>query len=567
MDLENSRRFDSWLDGFFAHLFSRRPVDATFAGVEAYNDALPDLSPEGLRECLGEIKALLGSLEEIDRTGLDVFRKIDFDLAKGFLEMQAWERSEGGVFTRNPVSYTSEAAFALLSLFLSSTASIQEKGRCLDARLEQLPRFFASAKLNLSSAPELWINRGIEECKGCLAFLETGIPILRREEGLAVGEESRLAAIESARDFSAWMDTSLRDASREVAGDESYRCGAEAFTEILRWAHEVDIDPLVYADHAEKVIEEREAELAKDCARLGFSSPEEGIAKLSEDRTTEKGYLAEFALQWESLKSLNAKEHLVTWPDFPLEYHMVPSWAQAAQPYLYFLNYRCPPRYARPEVFRYNVAPITADMPSDRREALLKANNRYVIKTNHVLHHGGIGHHVQNWHALRSRSRIGQVSCTDGASRLLMLCSGTLCEGWACYITGFAGSRGFLSPLEEFAERAGLRRMAARAVVDARLHCGVYTMDQAVRYYMEKAKMPEAFARSEAVKNSLFPGGAIMYLLGVEQIEELRNAMERKRKAQGQSFSLREFHDEFLSYGGIPVSRIAREMKEAADEQ
>jgi hypothetical protein len=567
MSSEIAGRFDAWLDDFFVHLFSRRPVDATFAGVETYNDQMPDVSPQGLQGCLEEIRALRLAQDKIPRQDLDAFRKIDFDLAKNFLEMQAWERSSGGAFFNNPVSYTSEAAFALLSLFLSSTSSMQEKGRCLASRLRQLPGFFASAKENLLMAPDLWIDRGIEECKGCLAFLESGIPILRAEENLAADDRLVTEAVAAVRDFSAWMDSSLRRKAGKADRDALYSCGAEAFSNILRWAHGVDIDPLEYADHAEKVIEARGASLAEECEKLGFSTPEEGIARLSEDRTTTQEYLGEFQKQWDSLRELNEKEGLVTWPDFPLEYHMVPRWARAAQPYLYFLNYRCPPRYARPRTFRYNVAPLDLDMPPERQEALLKANNRYVIKTNHVLHHGGVGHHVQNWLALESKSRIAQVSCTDGASRLLMLCSGTLCEGWACYITSVAGARGFLNPLEEFAERAGLRRMAARAVVDARLHCGVFTLEDAIRYYMEKAKMSEAFARSEVVKNSLFPGGAIMYLLGVEQIERLRQDMETLSKEQGTPFSLKAFHDEFLSYGGIPVARIAREMKEKKHEQ
>ena len=36
------------------------------------------------------------------------------------------------------------------------------------------------------------------------------------------------------------------------------------------------------------------------------------------------------------------------------------------------------------------------------QSALLRANNNYTIKTNHVVHHAGIGHHVQNFHAAHS---------------------------------------------------------------------------------------------------------------------------------------------------------------------
>ena len=68
-------------------------------------------------------------------------------------------------------------------------------------------------------------------------------------------------------------------------------------------------------------------------------------------------------------------------------------------------------------------------------EELLQATNDSVIKLNHVIHHGSIGHHVQNWHAFRSASRIGQVAAVDCASRIAMFCGGTMAEGWACYAT------------------------------------------------------------------------------------------------------------------------------------
>jgi len=545
--------FDAWLEGFLEHLFARRPVDASFAGLHRYSHLLPDLGAAGQGAALAEIRALLGRLAEIGTEGLDRFRKIDYDLARGYLLMQEWERGPGGCFDRNPVSYSGEAAFALMSPFLSDTRPMGERAESLAARLEALPGFLADAQANLAAAPPLWVDRALDECEGALAFLAAGIPILEADEGLSVDRGLVEAGIAAFRGFASFLGTELR-----ARPSEAYACGEKAFRDILAWAHEAEVDPLEYARHAEGVIEACDAELAGECRALGVASPEEAAERLAAEHPGVSGYLGEYGRRWEELRLLNEREGLVTWPDFPLEYRAIPRWAREAQPHLYFLFYRCPPRYARPATFVYNVTPIEEGMPAQAREALLRANSSYVIKTNHVLHHGGAGHHAQNWHALRSRSRIGQLSCTDGAARLTMLCSGTLCEGWACYITGVAGGRGFLSPLEELVEKASLRRMAARAVVDARLHCGVYSMAEAMRFYRDRAKTSEPFARSEAVKNSLFPGGAIMYLLGVEGIEGLRREAEARL---GASFSLKSFHDELLSYGGVPVARIAKEMK------
>ncbi len=67
---------------------------------------------------------------------------------------------------------------------------------------------------------------------------------------------------------------------------------------------------------------------------------------------------------------------------------------------------------------------------------------------------------------------------------------------------------------------------------------------------------PDA-ALSEAVKNSMFPGAAMMYIFGCDRIHSLRRELSTR---QGNAFSLREFHNRFLSYGSVPVYLIAGEM-------
>jgi len=182
-----------------------------------------------------------------------------------------------------------------------------------------------------------------------------------------------------------------------------------------------------------------------------------------------------------------------------------------------------------------------------------------VIKLNHVVHHGALGHHVQNWHAFRAESRIGRMAGVDCASRIAMFCAGTMAEGWACYATELMDEVGFLTPLESFAERHTRLRMAARALVDVRLHTGRLSLDQAAAFYHERAGMAPAAARSEAVKNSMFPGTALMYLMGTDTIRQLRNELSARL-----DFQLAAFHDRLLFYGSVPAALIAECMRETA---
>jgi uncharacterized protein (DUF885 family) len=203
------------------------------------------------------------------------------------------------------------------------------------------------------------------------------------------------------------------------------------------------------------------------------------------------------------------------------------------------------------------VTPIDATMPAAEQERLLSATNDSVIKLNHVVHHGGLGHHVQNWNAFRAESRIGKLAGVDGSSRIAMFCGGTLVEGWACYATDLAEEIGFLTPLESLSEQQSRVRMAARSVADIGIHTGSMTLAEAAAFYEREAGMSPSAATGEAVKNSMFPGAALIYLIGTQAIHDLRDDIQR---LEGDAFSLKRFHDRFLTYGAIPVSLIAESM-------
>jgi Bacterial protein of unknown function (DUF885) len=283
-------------------------------------------------------------------------------------------------------------------------------------------------------------------------------------------------------------------------------------------------------------------------------------AALAAARPTAGDYLPRFERIWRRCHDAITAADLVTWPDRPIRYVPIPSHTRDAAPLLYYLFYRSPAPFDRLPVHDYVVTPLEG-VPEDERARRLAAASDSTILLNHVLHHGGLGHHVQNAHAYASRSRIGQVAAVDAASRLAMFCGGTVAEGWACYACDLAEDIGLLTPLEQVAQQHTRVRLAARAVADLALHTGVMTLDETAAFYASDGLMPAAAARGEAVKNSMFPGAAVMYWLGTRDIHRLR--AELCGRASGE-FSVKRFHDTFLSYGAIPVPLIARLMRAEA---
>ncbi len=558
--------FQRVLERFFESYYRLRPVNATFIGVHAHDHAWPDWSAEGLGSAQAEMDALLRELAPYGSAALDAAEAIDLRLATGFLRIQQWEHGSNHFQRGNPSLWVGEAAFGLIGLLLTEYAPLVERLEALVARLNGLPAFLGAAPEVVRAAPRAWREKAREEVHGALLLVEEGLEQLPLPPGydarplVAARAQARHALVE----FGTWLDALPLAPGDGVPGaavpDGGVAAGEEVLALCMREGHCLAQSPDEVAAYALEQIEQARADRERRAAALGLAAYQEGLAQLAALHPSAEGYLARFQEIWDAAHAHALARDLLTWPEFPIRYVERPAFSRAAAPHLYFLYYRAPAAFQRPPVHEYLVAPL----PAENREPFLRANNDSVIKLNHVVHHGGIGHHVQNWHAYRAASRVGRIAAVDTASRIALFCGGSMAEGWACYATTLMQEQGFLTPLEELGEAHGRIRMAARAVVDVRLHQGRFTLDEAARFYEEQAAMPPAAARAEAVKNSMFPGAALMYLMGHDAILALRRDVQA---AQGNRFSLRAFHDALLAFGSIPVALAAHSMRAAVAQE
>jgi hypothetical protein len=550
--------FTAWLDDFFASYYRYRPVNATCIGVHDYDDRLPDFSEQGVDAMLEDVEALRARLRALPDEPLAEAEALDRALAEGFLEIQRWELVDGRFGRGNPCAFTSEAAFGVISLLRRPFAPIEQRLEAAIRRLDAIPTLLAQRSETIPLAPEPWIERALDECVGLSRLLHEGIDRLVQEHS-KYGWYLRRAANRATTAVAEFADFLRGGGRRDYVG--GYACGGEALDLLLRRGHFLPQSAAEIAAYAEEQLVASEAYLKEHARDFGVATWPEALAQLRDIHPTTQGYYARYGELWEACRAVAIEHNLLTWPNYPIRYLPRPTWARAAAPHLYFLFYHAPAPFDDLPELEYLVMPIEPDTPPDEQERLLRATNESVIKLNHVVHHGAIGHHVQNWHAARAASRIGRVAAVDCASRIAMLCGGTMAEGWACYATELMDEIGFLTRLESFAEQHTRLRMAARSLCDVRLHQGEWTLEQAAAFYHKRVGMAPAAAQAEAVKNSLFPASALMYLMGADAIQALRRELAAR---QGAAFSLRAFHDQFLSYGSVPVTLIARSMLQPA---
>ena len=536
------------LAAFFESYYRRRPVNATFTGVHDYDDCLPDWSPEGLACAADEMRAQRAAIRP-DGALHDVGAR-DRALAGSFLNVEIAEHDSGHFQHRNPSLAAGEAIFSALALMTRPFAPVDERAAAATARLLAMRAFLAGARQTITHAvPDEWRIRALRECDGADRLFGNGVRRWCAVEAIPHGRAERLvSAADRARaafaEFRLWLERDVR------SSPDGYGCGPALFDDLMEHGHWCSRPRAALAEEARAALDEALARVDERARHISPGGWPELQQRLAKAHPSADEYLSSYQRAWDACRARAEALDLVTWPDYPIRYVPIPPHTRDAAPLLYYLHYRSPAPFDRLPVHEYVVTPIEPEMSPEEQRQRLRAANTSVIKLNHVVHHGAIGHHVQNWYAYAGRSAIGRVAAVDCACRIGMLQGGTMAEGWACYATDVMDEVEFLTPEESVAQQHTRARLLARAVVDIGLHEGSLAFEDAVAIYRDRIGMTPQTARAEACKNSMFPATAIMYWLGTEGLHQLRR--ERQR-VEGTAFILGRFHDRVLSFGSIPV--------------
>ncbi|MCC7052009.1 MAG: DUF885 family protein [Gemmatimonadaceae bacterium] len=487
---------------------------------------------------------------------------LDGELARANLDVRLAEHDSGYFHARNPALWTGEAIFGVVGLMIRDFAPLPERLPAIAARLRAIPAFLAALPAAITvPVPAPWLARAARECDAADGLFDRGLRAWLVQEG--VGDDAAAPVLEAATQARAafatlgtWVD------AHQFADEADCAVGNTTFSILLRRGHCCDRTPRELLEAALAQLPRQQERLAAMLEEFG-GTWEGAQAALAADRPTTATYYATFERRWHDCRAIVEAHDAVTWGDWPIRYVPIPPWAREFAPQLYWLFYRSPAPFDPYTVYDYVVTPVDATMPHDEQERRLRAWNNSTITLNHVVHHGAVGHHVQNWHArYRATSRIGRIAATDCASRIAMFQGGSMAEGWACYATLLMGELGMLTPLEQLSEQHTTVRMLARAIVDIRLHLQLCTFGEAVQFYQDVVGMSMDVATAETTKNSMFPCTALMYWLGTGTILALREELRLQHEVRGTPFVLRTFHDELLSRGAIPVMLAATLMTE-----
>ena len=129
-------------------------------------------------------------------------------------------------------------------------------------------------------------------------------------------------------------------------------------------------------------------------------------------------------------------------------------------------------------------------------------------------------------------------------------------EGWALYAESLGKELGLYED-QYFGMLSMEMHRAIRLVLETGIHTMGWTREQAIQYSLDNEAESEDKIAVEVERYMATPGAALCYKIGQMKIRELRT---RAEQALGDQFSIREFHNQVLNSGSLPLVLLEQKI-------
>lgn len=508
------------------------PVEATAAGLPEHDHRLGRFTPEDVRQHLAAVRSLAGAVEQLEVDSLED----EIDRTMLLNELRMWEHrfKVERVHIKNPGFWLGHALDGLYLLLSRTDRPWAHRAKSAASRLAEFPDFFRAARETLSGCPEVFVKMALRVAPGGKALLEQVARELRPE-----ADPDFDTKYQSAREALDWFARFMEDELLDPANN-SFAIGENAFNFRLHYEHALRNTAPELWRYGNRLAQEIEAELSQMAREIdGRAQWPDLVDRLRAEHPRAEELVSTYAAEMERARRFVEQRGLAPIPPGPLRVVETPSFLKPLIPYA---AYQAPGAFSPDRTGWFFVTPPDASEPAEQAERLLRDHCVHEIAST-ALHEGYPGHHLQFLWAQSQERTVRKLLGTP-----------LTIEGWALYCEEMMEEEGFYRGIEErFFQRVHLLWRALRIVLDVGLHTRGMTIDQAVDTLVDRLHFERANAEAEVNRYCAYPAYQLCYAVGRRDLRALRDAY---RIAAGGSYSLREFHERVLSYGGLPVSLI-----------
>ena len=553
-----NQKLDQFLTVQWQYMMHENPEWATYAGEPGQNDRWSDLSLATIARHKSEAHCQLAVLKEISSAQLKGEDKINFDLTKRNLE-QAIEGQKfdsdflvlvqlGGVHSAladilvmMPATKVSDYE-NMISRLESYTTLVDQEEILLR---EGLKKKVTGVRLFLKSVPgqiDNLLTDSVESSPFYYVF-KTMSPNLSEAEKLSV--QTRAKQILSAKiyprlkKFKQFVVDEYIPGARESIAQSDLPNGQAWYAFNVKRQTTTDLTPDQLHELGKKEVARISEEMTKLRAKIDFKGSTEEFNKylLTDSRfyfSKKEDLLAAYR---DVAKRVDAELPKIfkVLPRLTYGVREIPEFKAKENPTAYYEQGSL--EAGRAGVFFANTYDLKM-RPKWGMEAL-------------TMHEAVPGHHLQIAIALEIKGLPKFRTQGDYTAFV---------EGWGLYSEFLGEEMGFYKdPYSKYGELTYEMWRAVRLVVDTGMHSKNWSRQKSIDYAKSMLPKSQQEIEVEIDRYATWPGQALAYKVGQLKFLELR---ARAKAALGEKFDVREFHDEVLRHGALPMDVLEKVMAE-----
>lgn len=554
--IDQNENFDAFKEEFLQELWQQSPGFASWAGLHDYDSILNINTKQSKQKYLHSLKEMDAKLQQFELSNLDDGNKIDYHLIENSLESGAWYVNEfkGHEWDASGYNITGR----VWTIVNGDYADLDTRLEILSALLVNVPAYYESGIQNLTRPTMEHLELGYNQNQGALHILGESLLDSISSSGLSdAKKETLVTRVQASKEAVSNYISTLEKLKVELADGkaESPRIGKALFDK--KYAYDINSSYTaeeIYnkALKEKKNLHQKMIEITDsiwDNHLPTIEKPEDKIAmvkmlidKIAEKHVAREDFVDEIRRQMPILAAFVDEHDLLTQdPSKPLVVREMPIHMRGVSG----ASVSSPGPYEKGKDTYYDVTPLDG-YSEEEAESNLREYNHYILQILNI-HEGIPGHYTQLVYGNKSPSIIKTI-----------LANGAMIEGWANYAEIMMLEEGYNeSPEMWLMWYKWQLRSVTNTILDYSYHVLDLQKEEAMKLMITDAFQEKTEAEGKWVRVTLSSAQLSSYFTGFSEIYALRNEI---KALKGDAFDLKEFHEQFLSYGNAPVKYIRELM-------
>lgn len=558
-DTENvDASFTRFENNFLDAYWKQYPSGSIYAGYGKYYNTLVIPDSATFAGNIQFSRNWTDSLKKIDFESLNENNKISFNIINNQLQSDVWYST---VFKIQEWDASMYNISGLSDYIINQPyAPLDERLKILSDFLAHTDKYYAAALHNLNKPTKEHVELAIAQNKGGLEVFGKALSDsmqtshLKDEEKLVLQQNINLTLkamngyIDSLKAIVANKDYMFRD----------FRIGKKLFTEKFKYDLATDLTPEQVYEKAllDKEFYQRKMFAMADSVWLKYypnqNRPDDSIAlvqlvlnKIQLNHARPADFFNEVNNQVQAIKKFIIEKNLFAFDTnlAPIKVRYMPVYARGVS----IASADFIPPYQKQGTTYYNIDDLTLYSPEKAESALREANfyGSQILS----IHEAIPGHCMQGIYNNKKSPDVLRSVFQNGA----------MIEGWAVYTEGMMIENGWgdHSPEIELALGVWRLRELSNVLIDYDIQCLNKPEKEIVDFLSTECFQTAAQVQEKYHRATLSQVQLCSYYTGATAIQALRDAYQKK---MGDQYSLKDFHEKFLSFGSSPVKYIRERM-------